>query len=111
MLSLDMIDRGDFLRWFYRRYEDASLDELSEESWELTSDLLVAKSFPAGIRRVREHRALGHRTLLITGALDFVIEPLPSALRRRHLRPHERRRCGCFPGSSMRRPRRARPGP
>jgi alcohol-forming fatty acyl-CoA reductase len=75
MLSLDMIDRGDFLRWFYRRYEDASLDELSEESWELTSDLLVAKSFPAGIRRVREHRALGHRTLLITGALDFVIEP------------------------------------
>jgi alcohol-forming fatty acyl-CoA reductase len=75
MLSLDMIDRGDFLRWFYRRYEDASLDELSDESWELTSDLLVAKSFPAGVRRVREHRALGHRTLLITGALDFVIEP------------------------------------
>ena len=35
----------------------------------------MAKSFPAGIRRVREHRALGHRTLLITGALDFVIEP------------------------------------
>ncbi len=75
MLSLDMIDRGDFLRWFYRRYEDANLDELSEGSWELTSDLLVAKSFPAGIRRVRQHRALGHRTLLITGALDFVIEP------------------------------------
>ena len=75
MLALDMIDRGDFLRWFYRRYEDASLDELTEESPELTSDLLVAKSFPAGIRRVREHRALGHRTLLITGALDFVIEP------------------------------------
>ena len=25
---------------------------------------------------MREHRALGHRTLLITGALDFVIEPI-----------------------------------
>jgi phosphoserine phosphatase len=25
---------------------------------------------------VREHRALGHRTILITGALDFVVEPL-----------------------------------
>jgi len=36
----------------------------------------VTKSFPAGIRRVREHRALGHRTVLITGALDFVVEPL-----------------------------------
>jgi alcohol-forming fatty acyl-CoA reductase len=75
MLSLDKLDRGDFLRWFYRRYEDANLDELRQESWELASDLLAAKSFPAGIRRVREHRALGHRTLLITGALDFLIEP------------------------------------
>ena len=40
------------------------------------SHLLLAKSFPAGIRRVREHRRLGHRTVLITGALDFVIGPL-----------------------------------
>ena len=31
---------------------------------------------PRGPRRVREHRALGHATVLITGALDFVIEPL-----------------------------------
>ena len=37
---------------------------------------MLTKSFPAGIRRVREHRALGHRTLLITGALDFIIAPL-----------------------------------
>jgi HAD superfamily hydrolase (TIGR01490 family) len=75
MLSLDMIDRGDFLRWFYRRYEDAEVGKLRGDSWELASDLLLAKSFPAGIRRVREHRALGHKTLLITGALDFVIDP------------------------------------
>jgi phosphoserine phosphatase len=40
------------------------------------SDLILAKSFPAAIRRVRHHRRLGHRTVLITGALDFVIEPL-----------------------------------
>jgi fatty acyl-CoA reductase len=75
MLRLDNQDRGDFLRWFYRRYEGGALGELGEEAWEMASDLLLAKSFPAGIRRVREHRALGHRTLLITGALDFLIEP------------------------------------
>ena len=40
------------------------------------SELILTKSFPAGLRRVREHRALGHRTLLITGALDFVVKPL-----------------------------------
>ena len=48
----------------------------ARDSWELFSDLVLTKSFPAGIRRVREHRALGHKTLLITGALDVVIEPL-----------------------------------
>jgi fatty acyl-CoA reductase len=76
LLALDRRDRGDFLRYFYRRYEHAPADQLRADAWELFSDLLLTKSFPAGIRRVREHRALGHRTLLITGALDFVIAPL-----------------------------------
>jgi HAD superfamily hydrolase (TIGR01490 family) len=76
LLALDRQDRGDFLRYFYRRYEDAPADQLRADAWELFSDLLLTKSFPAGMRRVREHRALGHRTLLITGALDFIIAPL-----------------------------------
>ncbi|MDQ4068504.1 MAG: HAD-IB family phosphatase, partial [Actinomycetota bacterium] len=76
LLALDRRDRGDFLRHFYRRYEGASVDQLRADAWELFSDLLLTKSFPAGIRRVREHRAAGHRTVLITGALDFVIGPL-----------------------------------
>ncbi|HEX3538905.1 MAG TPA: HAD-IB family hydrolase [Acidimicrobiales bacterium] len=76
LLALDRQDRGDFLRHFYRRYEGAPVERLRHDSWELWSDLLLAKAFPAGIRRVREHRRLGHRTLLITGALDVAIEPL-----------------------------------
>ncbi len=76
MLALDRADRSDFLRYFYRRFENAPVDRLQQDSTELMSDLLLAKSFPDGIRRVREHRRLGHRTLLITGALDFVVEPL-----------------------------------
>ena len=76
LLALDRSDRSDFLRYFYRRYEGAPADRLRQDSWELFSDLVLTKSFPAGIRRVREHRALGHKTLLITGALDVVIEPL-----------------------------------
>jgi alcohol-forming fatty acyl-CoA reductase len=76
LLALDRVDRSDFLRYFYRRYEGAPVSRLERDSWELFSDLVLTKSFPAGIRRVREHRALGHKTLLITGALDIVIEPL-----------------------------------
>jgi HAD superfamily hydrolase (TIGR01490 family) len=76
LLALDRADRSDFLRHFYRRYEGAPVARLERDTWELFSDLVLTKSFPAGIRRVREHRALGHKTLLITGALDVVIEPL-----------------------------------
>jgi phosphoserine phosphatase len=73
---MDRRDRGDFLRHFYRRFEDAPIDQLDLDSSEMFSDLIITKSFPAAIRRVREHRARGHRTLLITGALDFVVKPL-----------------------------------
>ena len=76
LLSLDRQDRSDFLRYFYRRFEGASVELMARDSREMLSDLLITKSFPAGIRRVRQHRALGHKTLLITGALDFVVEPL-----------------------------------
>jgi HAD superfamily hydrolase (TIGR01490 family) len=76
LLSLDKQDRGDFLRHFYRRYEGAPISQISEDSAEQFSDLILSKSFPEGIRRVREHRNLGHKTVLITGALDFIVEPL-----------------------------------
>jgi HAD superfamily hydrolase (TIGR01490 family) len=76
LLKLDRLDRSDFLRFFYRRYEGAPVDQIEEDAAEMFSDLILTKSFPAAIRRVREHRRLGHRTLLITGALDFVVKPL-----------------------------------
>ena len=74
--AVDRKDRSDFLKFFYRRYEDAPIAQIDEDSKELLSSLILAKSFPAGLRRVREHRALGHRTILITGALDFAVEGL-----------------------------------
>ncbi len=76
LLALDRRDRGDFLRTFYRRYEEAPAELVRADAMELFHHLLLAKSFPAGVARVRAHKALGHRTVLITGALDFVVEPL-----------------------------------
>ncbi len=76
LLALDRRDRGDFLRSFYRRFEDAPIERLREDSWELFHRQLLTRSFPDGFARVRAHRAIGHRTLLITGALDFIIEPI-----------------------------------
>ena len=76
LLAMDRKDRGDFLRYFYRRYEDAPVEQIETDAAELLARLVMTKSFPAGLRRVREHRALGHRTILITGALDFAVAGL-----------------------------------
>ncbi|MGF1599715.1 MAG: HAD-IB family hydrolase [Acidimicrobiales bacterium] len=76
LLALDRRDRTDFLRHFYRRYDGASVDDLDRLGPELLADHILTKAYPAALRRVREHRRLGHRTLLITGALDIVVKPL-----------------------------------
>ncbi|MSO87614.1 MAG: NAD-dependent epimerase/dehydratase family protein [Acidimicrobiia bacterium] len=76
LLAADRRDRSDFLRQFYRRYDGADAAQLEADALEMFSDLILIKSFPAAIRRVREHRRLGHRTVLITGALDVAIGPL-----------------------------------
>ncbi len=76
LLALDRRDRGDFLRTFYLRFENAPVEQLRRDSGELFHRQLLTRSYPDGLARVRTHRALGHRTLLITGALDFVIEPI-----------------------------------
>jgi HAD superfamily phosphoserine phosphatase-like hydrolase len=76
--SMDAKDRTDFLRHFYRRYDGAPVDALADDARELLADHLLLKAFPAGLRRVREHRSLGHRTVLITGALSIVIDPIRS---------------------------------
>jgi len=76
LLKLDRIDRTDFLRHFYRRYENAPVEQIELDARELLTQVIITKSFPAGLRRVREHKALGHRTVLITGALDFAVAGL-----------------------------------
>ncbi len=76
LLALDARDRTDFLRHFYRRYDGASVDQMEQLGHELLADHILTKAFPAAIRRVRKHRELGHRTVLITGALNIVVDPL-----------------------------------
>ena len=76
LLSMDRRDRTDFLRHFYRRYEDAPVEQIELDTQALMHQLILTKSFPEGLRRVREHRAAGHRTVLITGALDFAVAGL-----------------------------------
>ncbi|MBW3576180.1 MAG: HAD-IB family hydrolase [Actinobacteria bacterium] len=68
--------REGFLRHFYRRYEGASLAALRRLVEDQVAELILQRASPQAIRRIRAHRSAGHRTILITGALDLLALPL-----------------------------------
>lgn len=69
-------DRGDFIRAFLRRYAGAGEDELQALADDVLGDALLQRALPEAVRQVRRHRAAGHRTILITGAIDVLVRPL-----------------------------------
>jgi len=75
-LRAERSDRGTFLRDVYRQYAGASLEELDELVDADVGQDLLARVSGAALRRVREHRAAGHRTVLITGAITALTRPL-----------------------------------
>ena len=69
-------ERSAFLRAVYREYAGARLGDLDAVVDELLSDHVLSRLAPAAVRRVREHRRAGHRTVLITGAVRPLTRPL-----------------------------------
>ena len=69
-------DRGTFLRDVYRQYAGASLAELEQLVDDEIAHDMLARVSGAALRRVREHRAAGHRTVLVTGAITALTRPL-----------------------------------
>ena len=75
-LKTDRRDRGEFLRTFFRRYEDADVARVDDLIASHVGEFMLQKAFPAAVRRIRRHRATAHRTILITAAARPFIEPL-----------------------------------
>ncbi len=75
-LQIDRRDRGDFLRTFFRRYEGASVAGVDRLIGEHVGEFMLQKASAAAIRRIRDHRAAGHRTVLITAAASAFLQPL-----------------------------------
>ena len=69
-------DRAAFLRDVYREYAGASLSELDLLVDDEIAHDVLARVSGAALRRVREHRAAGHRTVLVTGAITALTRPL-----------------------------------
>ena len=69
-------ERSAFLRSVYREYAGARLAELEEIADAHLTDHVLARLSPDAVRRIREHRAAGHHTVLITGAIRPLTRPL-----------------------------------
>ena len=69
-------DRGAFLRSVYRRYEGADYEQLLRIVDEHVTDIVLGRLSAAAARAVREHRAAGHHTVLVTGAIAPLTRPV-----------------------------------
>lgn len=75
-LRADKRDRSELIRMVNRRYKGFRLDDLratmSGERGQRIRDAIR----PAALEVIERHRAAGHRTVLVTGALDVLVEPI-----------------------------------
>jgi fatty acyl-CoA reductase len=69
-------DRGTFLRAVYRRYRGADLKALENFVDTSMAPHILSRLSPEAVRRIRDHRAVGHTTILITGVVRPLTRPL-----------------------------------
>jgi alcohol-forming fatty acyl-CoA reductase len=75
-LSAERRDRGSFLRAVYRRYRGIDLAELEQRVDTTMASHILSRVSPEALRRIQEHRAAGHTTILITGVVRPFTRPL-----------------------------------
>ena len=79
-LYLERRSRAEFQRSFYREYSGLDYEVMRRLGEEAMNEVTLRRMYPEGVRRIREHKRAGHRVLLLTGALDVVVEPLAELL-------------------------------
>jgi HAD superfamily hydrolase (TIGR01490 family) len=75
-LRAERRDRGEFIRIFLRRYEGmpvARLEKIVDRGY---GDTMWRHTSVAAVRRIREHRAAGHRTVLVSGSIASLAKPI-----------------------------------
>jgi HAD superfamily hydrolase (TIGR01490 family) len=80
-LAADKISRKWFNELFYKRYEGVSEDRLVVLAEELFEDVIKPAIYPGARDLIEESRRAGCRQVLLSGALDFTLEPLARYLR------------------------------
>jgi HAD superfamily hydrolase (TIGR01490 family) len=74
--ALDKVSRAHFNHAFYKNYagwKPTRARHLGQESF---PGFTLSRIYPEALACLREHKAAGHRVVLLSGALDFLLDPL-----------------------------------
>src|SRR3954469_7851030 len=78
--AADKLSRKWFNEIFYRSYEGASEDRLVVLAEELFEDVIKPNIYPRARALIEDSKRAGVRQVLVSGALDFTMKPLPKNL-------------------------------
>ena len=73
--ALDKVSRTHFNRAFYKNYEGWKPSRARHLGKESFAGFTLERIHPDALARLREHKEAGHRVVLLSGALDFLLEP------------------------------------
>ncbi len=98
-LVLDKIDRSRFNVVFYRNYKGLSVKQIRSYIAGCHREFILPHMFVEAKACIDEHRAAGRKIVLVTGSIDFILEPLVKELGVQHvIAPTLLESDGCYTG-------------
>ncbi|MGF1472643.1 MAG: HAD-IB family hydrolase [Rubrobacteraceae bacterium] len=73
--ALDKVSRTLFNRVFYKNYRGWKPSRARQLGFESFDGFTLERIYPEALERLLEHKRAGHRVVLLSGALDFLLEP------------------------------------
>ena len=77
---LDTFSRERFCEVFYRSYAEVHVSDLDAWAAEAGWRFWDPRLFPDALRQLEDHRAQGHRIVLVSGGIEPVLKPLAEML-------------------------------
>ena len=73
--ALDKVSRAHFNRAFYKNYAGWKPSQARHLGQESFPGFTLSRIYPEALACLREHKRMGHRVVLLSGALDFLLDP------------------------------------
>ena len=73
--ALDKVSRTHFNRAFYKNYRGWKPSRARQLGKDSFAGFTLERIYPGALERLLEHKDAGHRVVLLSGALDFLLEP------------------------------------